>query len=450
MKIAGSRQTSVKTIHSSSISRLPSPNPNTPITFPGCATAGPGGTGTFETGFSCTPLSPTLVNASGLQLRGIQFDYVTPYSMSGNFTIQYQLTNSMSFQLGYVTSLGRHLEVFPNSNNVTALLPATANRATVPAAQGGLPFPDFGANGSYAVTSGSSYYHGLQSKLEKHFASGLNFLATYTWSKVLSDAHDLLNGGSVGNSASNNVNGYRAPAIPGFGIQGDYALAPFDIRNVFHFSGGYELPIGKGKRLMSGAGGLANAVLGGWSLNWAATLQGGQPITIPCATNPVAAGTACNAILLPGSSAKTGLHIDSNNKLSFFGNPAAFSQPCVLGGTVGAVVPIPNTPTGCIPLNGLAVLGGGPAQVEGPDFRRLDFSVFKDFQLSERFRLQFRSEFFNIFNHPNFNAPGFGGNGVVAVSGATNYTSANFGEIGSTRDAPYDPRQIQFALKLLF
>jgi hypothetical protein len=88
--------------------------------------------------------------------------------------------------------------------------------------------------------------------------------------------------------------------------------------------------------------------------------------------------------------------------------------------------------------------------VEGPDFRRLDFSVFKDFQLSERFRLQFRSEFFNIFNHPNFNAPGFGGNGVVAVSGATNFTSANFGEIGSTRDAPYDPRQIQFALKLLF
>jgi hypothetical protein len=426
------------------------PNPNTPITFPGCATAGPGGTGTFETGFSCTPLSPTLVNASGLQLRGIQFDYITPYSMSGNFTIQYQLTNSMSFQLGYVTSLGRHLEVFPNSNNVTALLPANAKRATVPAAQGGLPFPDFGANGSYALTSGSSYYHGLQSKLEKHFASGLNFLATYTWSKVLSDAHDLLNGGSVGTTGAQNVNGYRAPAIPGFGIQGDYALAPFDIRNVFHVSGGYELPIGKGKRLMSDAGGFANAVLGGWSLNWAATLQGGQPITIPCATNPTAAGTACNAILLAGQSAKTGLHIDSNHKLSFFGNPAAFSQPCVLGGTVGAVVPVPNTPTGCIPLNGLAALGGGPAQVEGPDFHRLDFSVFKDFQLSERFRLQFRSEFFNIFNHPNFNAPGFGGNGVVAVSGATNYTSANFGEIGSTRDAPYDPRQIQFALKLLF
>jgi hypothetical protein len=80
----------------------------------------------------------------------------------------------------------------------------------------------------------------------------------------------------------------------------------------------------------------------------------------------------------------------------------------------------------------------------------LDLSLFKDFRFSERFRLQFRTEFFNIFNHPNFNAPGFGGNGVVAISGSANFTSSTFGEIGSTRDAPYDPRQIQFALKMYF
>jgi hypothetical protein len=65
--------------------------------------------------------------------------------------------------------------------------------------------------------------------------------------------------------------------------------------------------------------------------------------------------------------------------------------------------------------------------------------------------LQFRAEFFNILNHPNFNAPGFGGNGVVSISGATDFTNTNnFGAIGSTRDAPYDPRQIQFALKLYY
>ena len=94
--------------------------------------------------------------------------------------------------------------------------------------------------------------------------------------------------------------------------------------------------------------------------------------------------------------------------------------------------------------------GGSPTQIAGPPFKRLDFSTFKDFQLSERFNLQFRAEFFNILNHPNFNAPGFGGNGVWPISGSGNFTSSNFGEVGSTRDAPYDPRQIQFALKLRF
>jgi hypothetical protein len=80
----------------------------------------------------------------------------------------------------------------------------------------------------------------------------------------------------------------------------------------------------------------------------------------------------------------------------------------------------------------------------------VDFSVFKNFPIKETKTLQFRAEFFNIANHPTFNAPGFGGNGVVAVSGSTNFLNSNFGEIGSTRLAPYDPRQIQFALKFLF
>lgn len=417
--------------------------------FIGCPTATPAGGPTLATGFTCTPLDPLLVNASGLGLRGIQFDYITPYSMSGNLTLQYQVTPSLSVQAGYVTSLGRHLEVFPNSNNVTAILPASADRTKVPASQGGLQFPDFGANNSLAVTSGSSYYHGLQTKIEKHFAGGLNFLFAYTWSKAISNAHDLLNGGSAGTPGGSNVNGYRAPAIPGFGINADYGLAPFDIRNVLHFSGGYELPFGKNKRFMN-QGGIANVVAGGWSIVWSTTLQGGQPITVPCSTNPTSAGTACNALMVPGQDVNRGLHIDSNGELSFFGNPNAFNQPCVLGGTVGAVVPIANQPTGCVPLTGFAALGGGPTQVAGPGFHRLDLSFFKNFRISERFNLQFRSEFFNIFNHPNFNAPGFGGNGVISIPGSLDFKSSNFGEIGSTRDAPYDPRQIQFALKLYY
>jgi len=103
-------------------------------------------------------------------------------------------------------------------------------------------------------------------------------------------------------------------------------------------------------------------------------------------------------------------------------------------------------------LSGADVLGGPrPTTITGPGFRRLDLSFFKDFHINERFRLQFRSEFFNILNHPNFNAPNFGGNGVVAIGGSGDFTNASkFGQIGSTRDAPYDPRQIQLALKLYF
>jgi len=74
-------------------------------------------------------------------------------------------------------------------------------------------------------------------------------------------------------------------------------------------------------------------------------------------------------------------------------------------------------------LTGLGALGGPPTQIPGPGFKRLDFSAFKNFQISERFRMEFRSELFNILNHPNFNAPNFGGNGVVAIGGSGNYAN---------------------------
>jgi len=406
---------------------------HTPVTFPGCSTAGPGGTAVLETGFSCTPLSPLSVNASGLALRGIQFDYATPYSMGGNFTLQYELSPSLAVQAGYVTSLGRHLEVFPGSNQVTQILGQTLPivNGTQTTIKNFLPFPDFARGSSYAITEGSSHYHGLQTKIEKRFAGGLSFLGTYTWSQVRSDATDLLNNGSLG--------GYRAPAVPGFGIRGDYGLASFDIRNVFHFSGNYQLPFGKGKRYLD-VGGPANALLGGWTMVWSTTLQGGQPITLRCPSGTTTA-TSCNDLLVKGQDPYAGPH-----NVTQFLNPQAFTQPCILASDGTPT----SSPSGCVPLTGLAALGGPQGQVTGPGFHRLDFSTFKEFPFKERFRLQFRAEFFNILNHPNFNSPGFGGNGVVAISGATNYTSSNFGKIGSTRDAPYDPRQVQFALKLYY
>ncbi|MGD0758441.1 MAG: hypothetical protein ABR921_06030 [Candidatus Sulfotelmatobacter sp.] len=209
-------------------------------------------------------------------------------------------------------------------------------------------------------------------------------------------------------------------------------MGDFDIRNVFHLSGGYELPFGKGKHFL-GDSGIASKVFGGWMINTSVVLQGGQPITLSCPSG-TSSGSGCYDFIVPGQSLGRGVHTDSNGKVSFFSNPNAFSQPA------------PCTALPCP----VSTLGGPPDQVAGPTFKRMDFSAFKEMQLNERFRLEFRAEFFNIFNHPNFNAPNFGGNGVVAVSGSGNFTSNTFGEIGSTRDAPYDPRQIQFALKLYF
>jgi len=421
----------------------------TPVTFSSpcpVGTATSANSARLETGFSCIPLTPALVDPEGLELRGIQFDYKTPYSMGGNLTLQYQLTPSLSVQAGYVTTMGRHLEVFPGSNRVSALLPpgTKLNKNdpldTVPfsPAQGGLPFPDFGQGASYAVTSGSSYYHGLQTNVQKKFSNGLNFLVAYTYSKVRSDAYDLLNGFASG--------GYRAPYVPGVGIHADYGLANFDIRNVLHFSGGYELPFGKGKQYLGNSSGPKNAVIGGWAIVWAATMQGGQPFQIGCPLGGTAAGVGCYSFVLPGKNPRTSIHINPDGNPAML-NAAAFAQPCKVGGSTTGCVP-ESTPAG--------ILGGNqPSQIAGPTFYRWDLSLFKNFQLTERTRLEFRSEFFNILNHPNFNGPGFGGNGVNAVSGSTDWTqgigpTSTFGEIGSTRDNPLDPREIQFALKLYF
>jgi len=94
---------------------------------------------------------------------------------------------------------------------------------------------------------------------------------------------------------------------------------------------------------------------------------------------------------------------------------------------------------------GVSALGGARPQVPGPGFHRLDFSVFKDIPLNERMRFQFRTEIFNVTNHPNFNAPGFGGNGVVAISGSTISTTLHT-SVKSARPATLPMTRGRFSL----
>jgi hypothetical protein len=363
---------------------------------------GDGSIATLERGLASVPLDPRLVNGRSLSLRGIEFDYKTPYTQGFNFTVQYEAMKNTVVEAGYVGSLGRRLETFVGSNHVSQILTPSST------AQSFIPWPDFARGASYASTNGNSHYHSLQSKFTRRFDNGLNFLMTYTWAKTLTNAGDLLN---------NSVGGYRGPGIPGMGIKADMALASFHINHAFTFSGTYDLPFGKGRPLMPGASGFTQAILGGWSTNWIMSLYSGQPQSIGCPT-ATTAGAGCFAFMVPGED----LYIGDPNQ---WYNPAAFRNPPVA---------TQNGQSDYTPL------GGQRTQVTGPPFRKLDLSLFKDFLLKERFRFQFRAESFNLTNTPAFANPSL-----------TNFIDArNFGRVTATRNNPNDARQIQLALKLYF
>jgi hypothetical protein len=382
--------------------------PNAPITFAN------GAIGTLETGLTAIPLTSAAAEPGGVGLIGEDFHNKTPYTQGYNLTTQYQLTANDTIQVGYVGNTVRHLAVYENPNTPREILPLGLNSLAYS------PYPDFSGS-TYTSFAGNSHYNGLQTNYEHRFNQGLSVLANFTWSSCLTDAIDVLNATSILE--------FRAAYLPGFGIHQDFGRCDFDINKVVHLSGSYDLPFGKGRRFGHDSGRFIDAVFGGWATNWILTLQDGQPGTVPCAT-PTTSGFLCNAIRVPGQDPDGGPH-NVNQWL----NPAAFETPPVAV-TIGQTDYSP--------------LGGGPSNFRGPGFHRLDFSLFKQFQLSERFRLEFRSEFFNLTNHPNFSNPGLSGNGVVAAPGSLDYTSGSFGEITSTRDGQNDQREIQFALKLYF
>jgi hypothetical protein len=382
--------------------------PAQPITFAN------GALGTLSTGLSAiTPLTSAAAEPGGVSFTGEDFHMKTPYTQNYNFTMQYQLTPNQTVQVGYVGNSVRHLGSYINPNTPHELLPPSANFVNY------IPYPAFATSITYTSMASNSYYNSLQATFQRRFNHGFNGLADFTWSKCRTDAVDVLNGTSL--------TGYRAPFLPGFGIQGDYGLCDFNIAKVVHLSGTYSLPIGNGQALLRNAHGVVNQALGGWQTNWILTLQDGQPFTVPCNIT-TAADFGCTALMVPGQNLYAGSH-----NVNQWMNAAAFTSPPVVT-TVGQT--------------DYAPLGGAPSQLIGPGFHRLDFSLFKQFRTSERTRLEFRAEFFNLTNTPNFAAPGFSGNGVVAAPGALDYsTPSTFGRINSTRDLQDDQREIQFALK---
>jgi Carboxypeptidase regulatory-like domain/TonB dependent receptor len=375
------------------------PDPGHPITYPN------GSLGTLENGLLPIALTPADVTAEGLGLEGIQTGYKTPYSQEYNLSFQYQLTPNQTIQLGYIGNTSRHLENSLSLNSNSVILPPGQNP------QNFVPFPDFARNSSYITVNGNGYYDAIQATFERRFSAGLNLLANYTYSECRTDEANLL---GIGNNP-----GFRAPYLPNFGIQEDYTRCGNASPNIVHLSGIYQLPFGRGRRFASSASGLADQIIGGWSLNAIVTLQDGFPFSIGCPIGTTA-NFGCNALLVPGQDIYAGPH-----NVNQWMNPAAFANP-----------PVATT----IGQSDYAPLGGAPGQALGPGYHRLDMSLFKQFRTSERTRLEFRAEFFNLTNTPQFANPAY-----------TDFTNTStFGQITSLRDGPNDPRQIQFALKFYF
>jgi hypothetical protein len=384
--------------------------PNAPVKFSN------GSIGTLETGLTGISLTAADVDPGGVSFTGEDYHMKTPNTQGYNLTLQYALTGKDSVQASYVGNTVHHLGSYVNPNSPREILPPGLDVTNY------IPYPDFESWITYTKFSGNSHYNSMQVNYERNVSHGLNVLANFTWSSCLSDAADVLNQTSLGN--------YRAPFLPGFGMRKDFGRCDFDINKVVHLSGLYELPFGQGQHFLGSSGKVVNAIIGGWNTNWILTLQGGQPGTVPCATSTTT-GFGCDALKVSGVGLYSGAH-----KVNRWMNPAAFATP-----------PVATT----IGQSDYSPLGSGPGQFRGPGYDRLDFSMFKQFELNDRYRVEFRSEFFNLTNHPNFSMPGFSGNGVSAAPGALNYNNSdNFGKINSTRDGQNDQREVQFALKLYY
>ena len=373
------------------------------------------------------PLTRLVVPAAAkLVPGGVQPDLQTPTLISWSFRIEQELTANTALRVGYVGSHGYHEilgidanEPFPvicpaapcpadypsNFPLGIAGTPVPAGTYYVPTAT--KPNPALANTWTYFSEADSSY-NALQVDVNHRFAGGLFLRGVYTWSKTIDDG-DSVNATTSGNEP--------ALASNPFDLRADRGLANFDVRNAAAISASYLLPFGHGQRYASAASGIGNALIGGWTINSIITLQSGFPFTPQLSYNPSNNGDTRNPVRPFVNPAFTGPVIIGSPNEWF--NPAAFLAPPSASGFYGNL---------------------GRDTLIGPGLATWDLSFMKDTRIQERLNLQFRAEFFNFLNHPNFNTPN-------QVTFTPSGVSPTVGVITSTATTS---RQIQFGLKLLW
>jgi hypothetical protein len=324
-----------------------------------------------------------------------QYNQNTPYVPQWSFGVQRELTGKSSVEVTYLGSSGVHLQRLLTYNTATPGPPTNINNRRP-------QFPTYGGTFQVMADPSHSSYHALQARFQQRFSRGVTFLSSYSWSKSIDNGSGIrtVDGDSL--TPSNDHN-----------LRLDRGLSAFDFRHRWTTSFLYELPAGRGRALGGGMNPVANVLLGGWQIGGIATLQSGFPFTLYCGSGSVQnGGDNCYPDSLGQTSALPG---DQRGPGKWF-NTANFVNR----------ISDPNLP--------LYRYGNNARNnVLGPPLVDVDFSAVKTFRFTERRGLEFRTEFFNLLNHPIFGQP----NSTVGP--------LNFGTITGTR---VDSREIQFALKL--
>lgn len=321
----------------------------------------------------------------------IQRDFRTPYMQHWNFNVQREFGPGRVLEVAYVGSKGTKL--------------VSARDINQPLQPSSLPFnprpvPQF-ADINILESRASSSYNSLQVKFQQRLNNGLQVLASYTWSKSIDDASNFFTSAGDPNFPQDSYN-----------VSAERGRSNFDVRQRLSISYSYDLPFGRGRRFVTDSGWVTSFV-SGWQTLGIVTLQTGRPFTVALPTDFDNSGTGFSSL---GFGANDRPNINGDPRLSTrtperWFNTSAFSLP----------------PFGNFGSAGRNIL-------DGPGYQNVNASLVKIAALTERISLQLRAEFFNLFNHPNFNLPD------------NFFGSPTFGQILSTQS----PRHIQFGAKLLF
>jgi hypothetical protein len=378
----------------------------------------------------------------------------TPLVRQYNLGVQYQFLSHWVLEVGYVGSSGINLlDEYHNNNTPLLASPSNPIRGittnTIANIDFRVPYIGYQPVGVRGTGfDGTSNYNSLQVTVRKQFSHGFTIQGAYTWSKDLTDLYD-----SVANS--NNASDLRQQWGP----------AVFSRPQRFIVNYSYDLPFGKHD-------GVLGKVTEGWNISGVTLLQGGTPMTIADSGGGTIFGTAgsanqagfSRAQICPGSSygdLATSGGIESrlggnSGGPGYFNSGALCPSPAMAAN--GAIFysqadwatnPAHNGLTLCKAANGGTPCGtlfgnSGSGLIEGPGQFNWDLSVLKTTRITERQTLQFRTEFFNIWNHPQFTNPNAGQGAIFALP---DRASGSFGQITSTS---VNPRVIQFALKYIF